>query len=54
VGLVDTEGSVLEVLARRVVILERFLVANWESHRWPFVLVVGLAIAVAIGSLKRR
>jgi hypothetical protein len=54
VGLKITEGSVAEVLARGVVIIERFLVTNWESHRWPFVLVIGLAIAVAIGSLKRR
>jgi hypothetical protein len=42
------------MLARGVVIIERFLVANWESHRWPFVLLIGLAIAAAIGFLKRR
>jgi hypothetical protein len=42
------------MLARGVVTLERFLVANWESHRWPFVILIGLAIAVAIGVLRRR
>jgi hypothetical protein len=45
---------VTEVLAPGLVIIERFLVAIWETHRWPFVLVIGLAIAVAIGFLRRR
>jgi hypothetical protein len=45
---------VAEMLARGVVIVERFVVTRWESVRWPFVIVTGLAIAVAIGCLLRR
>ena len=53
VDLKDAEGSVLELLVRGFVIIDRLLVTNWDSARWLLVIVIGLAAGVAVGILGR-